>query len=178
TADLAPVLVRLSTRDPEVQANWRNTGFLLERGEIAHRYRSMILDMLGLLGSPAADAAQPELLARLSDREERTRWAAAGALHRLASPTTRSQADAFFARNVPLLIDGYRVNPSRRLRACLFLLRAELMYPEVRTLALAALDDSDASVRSCGAFLLLTSGVRPELAEDHLLRALETQRNH
>jgi hypothetical protein len=178
TADLAPVLVKLSARDPEVPANWRNTGFLVERGEPAHRYRSMTLDMLGLLGPAAADAAQPELLARLSDAEERTRWAAAGALDRLDSPTARSRAGAFFARNVPTLIDSYHVNRSRRLRACLFLLRAELNDSEVRTLALAALDDSDVRVGSCGAFLVLTSGVRPELAESRLLRALETQRNH
>jgi HEAT repeat protein len=152
-------------------------GFLLERGEIAHRYPSMFLDMLGLLGPAVADAAQPELVARLSDREERSRWAAAGALDHLDSPAARRHAAAFFARSIPPLIESYHMDRSRRLRACLFLLRAELKDPEVRMLALGALDDEDVGVTSCGAFLLLTSGAAPELAEEHLIRALETHRN-
>jgi hypothetical protein len=176
--DLAPALVKLSERDPEVRANWRNMGFLLERGEIAHRYRSRLLDMLGLIGPAAVDAAQPELVARLSDPEERSRWAAAGALDRLDSPDARQRAAAFFAQNVPALIDSYRVDRSRRLRACLFLLRADLTDPEVRTLALGALDDSDVRVESCGAFLLLTSGVPPQVAEERLLGALARHENH
>ena len=177
-ADLAPVLVKLSERDPEVRANWRSMGFLLERGELAHRYRSRLLDMLGLLGPAVVDAAQPELVARLTDREERSRWAAAGALDRLDSPDARQRAAAFFARNVPPLLDSYRVDPSRRLRACLFLLRAELKEPDVRTLAIGALNDNDVRVESCGAFLLLTSDVPPQVAEERLLSALTGQGNH
>jgi HEAT repeat protein len=161
-----------------VRANWRNMGFLLERGEIAHRYRSRLLDMLSLLGPAAVDAAQPELVARLSDPEERSRWAAAGALDRFDSPAARQRAAAFFAQNVPALVDRYRVDPSRRLRTCLFLLRAELKDPDVRTLALAALDDHDVRVGSCGAFLLLTSGVPTEVAEERLLGALGRHGNH
>jgi HEAT repeat protein len=175
--DLAPVLVQLSERDPEVRANWKSTGLLLERGEIAHRYRSMLLDMLGLLGPAAAHVAEPELIARLSDVEERSRWAAAGALDRVGSQAARQHAAAFFTRNVPPLIDSYRVDRSRRLRACLFLLRAELKGPAVKGLALDALDDQDVGVRSCGAFLLLTSGVPRQDAEDRLVLALETTRN-
>ena len=175
--DLAPVIVRLSERDPEVRANWKSTGPLLERGEIAHRYRSILLDMLGLLGPAAAPVAEPELIARLSDPEERSRWAAAGALDRVGSKAARQHALAFFAANVPPLIDSYRVDRSRRLRGCLFLLRAELKDPAVERLALDALDDEDVRVRSCGAFLLLTSGVPRQDAEDHLVRAFETARN-
>jgi hypothetical protein len=175
--DLAPVIVRLSERDPEVRANWKSTGPLLERGEIAHRYRSMLLDMLGLLGPAAARVAEPELIARLSDPEERSRWAAAGALDRVGSEDARQHAAAFFARNVPPLIDSYRVDRSRRLRACLFLLRAELKDPAVNRLALDALADQHVGVRSCGAFLLLTSGVQRQDAEDRLVHALETTRN-
>jgi hypothetical protein len=175
--DLAPVLVRLSEGDPEVRANWKSTGLLLERGEIAHRYRSMLLDMLGLLGPAVAHVAEPELIARLSDREERSRWAAAGALDRVGSEAARQHAAAFFARNVPALIDSYLVDRSRRLRACLFLLRAELKGPAVKGLAVDALHDQHVGVRSCGAFLLLTSGVPRQDAEDRLVRALETTRN-
>ena len=175
--DLAPVIVRLSERDPEVPANWKSTGPLLERGEIAHRYRSILLDMLGLLGPAAAHVAETELIVRLSDPEERSRWAAAGALDRVGSEAARQHAAAFFAQNVPPLIDSYRVDRSRRLRACLFLLRAELKDPAVNGLALDALDDQDVGVRSCGAFLLLTSGVPRQDAEDRLVRALETTRN-
>ena len=176
--DLAPVLVKLSERDPEVRANWRNMGFLLERGEIAHRYRSRLLDMLGLLGPAAVDAAQPELVARLSDPEERSRWAAAGALDRFDSPAARQRAAAFFLQNVPALIDRYQVDRSRRLRTCLFLLRAGRKDPDVRTLALGAVDDDDVRVGSCGAFLLLTSGVPPDVAEARLLGALARPGNH
>lgn len=176
--DLAPVLVRLSERDPEVRAYWRNMGFLLERGEIAHRYRSRLLDMLGLLGPAAADVAQPELVARLSDPEERSRWAAAGALGRFDSLAAGQRAAAFFSQNVPALVDRYRVDRSRGLRTCLFLLRAELKDSVVRALALDALDDNDARVGSCGAFLLLTSGVPPEVAEARLLGALARPGNH
>jgi hypothetical protein len=175
--DLAPVIVRLSERDLEVRANWKSTGPLLKRGEIAHRYRSMLLDMLGLLGPAAAPVAEPELIARLSDPEERSRWAAAGALDRVGSEAGRQHATAFFARNVPPLIDSYRIDRSRRLRRCLFLFRAELKDPAVNRLALDALDDQDVWVRSCGAFLLLTSGVPRQDAEDGLVRALETTRN-
>jgi hypothetical protein len=177
SSDLAPVLVGLSERDPEVRANWKSTGPLLKRGEIAHRYRSMLLDMLGLLGPAAAHVAEPELIARLSDSEERSRWAAAGALERVGTEPARQQAAAFFARNVPPLIDRYRVDRSRRLRACLFLLRAELKDPAVTGLALHALDDQDVVVRSCGAFLQLTSGVPRQDAEDRLVRAFERTRN-
>jgi hypothetical protein len=172
--DLARVIVSLSERDPEVRANWKSTGWLLNRGEIAHYYRSMLLDMLGLLGPAAADVAEPELIVRLSDSEERSRWAAAGALDRVGSDAGRQQAAVFFARNVPALIDSYRVDRSRRLRACLFVLRAELKDPAVTGLALDALDDPHERVRSCGAFLLLTSGVPREEAEDRLIRAIET----
>lgn len=175
--DLAPVIVRLSEQDPLVRANWRSPGPLLERGEIAHRYRSMLLDMLGLLGPAAAPVAEPELIARLSDPEERSRWAAAGALDRVGSEAARRHAAAFFARNVPPLIESYRIDQSRRVRACLFLLRAELKEPAVQRLALNALDDEDVWVRSCGAVLLLTSDVPRQDAEDHLVRALETNRN-
>lgn len=175
--DLAPVIVRLSERDPEVRANWKSTGPLLERGEIAHYYRSNLLDMLGLLGPAAAPVAEPELIARLSDPEERSRWAAAGALDRAGTETGRQHAAAFFARNVPPLIDSYHADRSRRLRACLFLLRAELKDPAVTALAQRALDDEDVRVRSCGAFLVLTSGFQPEDAEDRLVRAFETTRN-
>jgi hypothetical protein len=178
TPDLAPVLVKLSERDTEVSATWRPTGFLIERGEVAHRYRSMLLDMLGILG-PAADvSAHLELASRLSDREERSRWAAAGALARLDSADARRQATAFFAQSVPALVDGYRAQRSRRLRACLFLLRAELKDPAVGRLAASALGNDEVYVRSCGAFLLLTSGVAPDLAEENLLSAFEGERNH
>jgi HEAT repeat protein len=54
---------------------------------------------------------------------------------------------------------------------------AELKDPAVNRLALDALDDQDVWVRSCGAFLLLTSGVPRQDAEDGLVRALETTRN-
>ncbi len=175
--DLAPVLVRLSEHDPEVRANWKSTGPLLERGEIAHRHRSMLLDMLGLLRAAGAAVAEPELIARLSDREERSRWAAAGALDQVGSEAARQHAATFFARNVPPLIETYRVDRSRRLRACLFLFRVELKDPAVSRLAMDALGDQDVWVRSCGAFLLLTSGVPRQDAEDRLVRALETTRN-
>jgi HEAT repeat protein len=136
----------------------------------------MLLDMVGLLGLAAGQVAEPELLPRLSDSEERSRWAAAGALDRVGSAAARQHAAAFFARNVPPLIDSYRVHRSRRLRACLFLLRAELKEPAVNGLALDALADQDGWVTSCGAFLLLTSGVPSQDAEDRLVRALETTR--
>src|SRR5262245_62118128 len=143
SANLAPVIVRLSERDPEVRANWKSTGPLLARGEIAHRYRSMLLDMLGLLGPAVSDVAEPELIARLSDTEERSRWAAAGALERVGSENGRQRAAMFFARHVGPLVESYRVDPSRRLRACLFLLRAEQKGPAMSDLALDALDDQD-----------------------------------
>jgi hypothetical protein len=175
--DLAPVLVALSQRDPEVRANWRSLGFLVERGEIAHYYRAALLDMLGLLGPAAASAGEAELMARLSDREERSRWAAAGALSRIGSPTARQRAADFFQQNVPPLIESYRLDRSRRLRACLFLLRSEVTTADVRALALTALDDADANVRSCGAFLVLTSAVESPIAEGALLRAFNAHHN-
>jgi HEAT repeat protein len=173
TPDLAPVLVSLSQRDPDVRANWRSTGYLLERGEPAHRYRSMFLDMLGLLGPQAADAAAPELVARLGDAEERSRWAAAGALRRVDPAGTRPEAARFFAKNVTALIGSYHVDRKRRLRACLFLVRAEVKDPAVQALALDALGDENPGVRSCAAFLVLTSGFAPAAAEDNLLGAFE-----
>jgi hypothetical protein len=151
--ELAPVLVRLSEGDPVVQANWRSRGWLLERGETAHRYRSMLLDMLSLLGPAAAPVAELELVARLSDPEERSRWAAAGALDRVGSEAARHHSQAFFAQNLRPLIDSYRDDTSRRVRACTFLLRTELRDPVVTELALDALDDEDVNVKSCGAFL-------------------------
>ena len=81
-------------------------------------------------------------------------------------------------RSLPALVDGYRAQRSRRLRACLFLLRAELKDPAVGRLAASALGNDEVYVRSCGAFLLLTSGVAPDLAEENLLSAFEGERNH
>jgi hypothetical protein len=86
--------------------------------------------------------------------------------------------EAFSRRRKPLVIIGsYRADRSRRLRACLFRLRSELTDPAVNGLAMDALDDQGVGVRSCEAFLVLTSGVPRQDAEDRLVRVLETTRN-